>query len=231
MIPRYFLWPYPSEVLTDIQNMGANPINGFRATSWLRDISAWTENVLEFTFPTIPWDNYHREMTWGKESWDFPVVMKTREKSFKEQWSTSMYAASFSDAKTVFANIVSKGIDPEDIFVRKFEKLMPESETFEGMCPQSEEYRFFVLDGEVLQASSYWPDSNAKVSDVPKEFVSSIIGAIRDRGPTDLRFYVLDIALREDGTPVLVEVNDGCTSGLCNINPREFYTSLQEKLS
>lgn len=44
------------------------------------------------------------------------------------------------------------------------------------------------------------------------------------------RFYVLDIAQKEDGNWVLVEVNEGQQAGLSAIDPTLFYSSLLELL-
>lgn len=227
VFPRYYLWPYPREVLTDILNMGCHPINGFRGTAWVRDISDWYEVISEFTFQTISWRDYSR-ITSLSDSWAGPVVMKTREKSFKEQWSTSMFAKDPTAAREVFANIVSKGIDPEDIFVREFVPLVSTSEVIEGTCPESEEYRFFILHDKVLCASSYWPNSELDPVNVPPDFIRSVIEKIREGGPSDLKFYVLDIAKTAKGSWVVVEINDGCSSGLCNIDPKTFYSRILE---
>lgn len=207
--------------------MGCVPINGFRGTSWLRDISEWYEVVKDYTFPTIPWTDYVRR----PRDWDCPVVLKTREKSFKEQWSTSMFAETTDDARDVFTSIISKGIDPEDVFVRKFVPLASMGEHIPGACPVSEEYRFFVLDNMVLDVSSYWPEQESDPREVPLDFLDSVTNKIRGGGPSDLRFYVLDVARTTNGGWVLVEINDGCSAGLCQIDPKRFYARLQERLS
>ena len=41
-----------------------------------------------------------------------------------------------------------------------------------------------------------------------------------------VNFFVLDIAERDEGGWILVEVNDGMMSGLSDVNPHELYSQL-----
>ncbi len=53
-------------------------------------------------------------------------------------------------------------------------------------------------------------------------FINKAIEAVGD----NVSFYSLDVALTEKGNWIVIEVNDGCLSGLSANNPEELYKKL-----
>ena len=97
----------------------------------------------------------------------------------------------------------------------------------------SEEYRFFVLDGEVLCGGFYWSSYADDITEpvspdfVPEEFLFEVVERVRELA----RFIVIDIARTEEGNWIVVELNDGQQSGLCGIAPNDLYQNLARALS
>jgi hypothetical protein len=46
-----------------------------------------------------------------------------------------------------------------------------------------------------------------------------------------MRFFAVDVAERAAGGWTLIEINDGQTSGLCEVDPHELYARLAEELA
>jgi hypothetical protein len=100
--------------------------------------------------------------------------------------------------------------------------------------PITKEFRIFVLDGSVMAGGYYWashvdqvPEEEANFSQVPMEFVHSVINRVKN----NIRFFVLDVAEKQDGGWVVVELNDGQMSGLSCVDPKELYENMYNKLT
>jgi hypothetical protein len=245
VIPRFFLWPHHTEVIQDIENIGHEPINSAEATSYLRDILTYQEDLgPELTPWSYPWNmfvqmqlrrtNIATSACPWKTSGGF--VLKTREKSMKERWATHMFAQDFDQTKSVAANLFAAGHSPEGIVVRPHVLLNKLSDdTLPGNIPASEEYRVFVLDGNVLVQGHYWPENTEFAADRSYEpFLESVITKLNSqRTMVDgLRFYVIDIAKTLAGDWIVIELNDGCSAGLpADVSPQTFYDKLHQSLT
>lgn len=246
VVPRFFLWPHHTEVIKDIENIGHQTINSAEATSYLRDILTYQEDLgPELTPWSYPWNIFpgmqlhSRNIVSMACTWETSggFVLKTREKSMKERWSTHMYAASFEETKSVAANLFAAGHAPEDVVVRPHVILNKLSEeTLPGQIPASEEYRVFVLDGKVLVQGHYWPENTDHAADMSYEpFLEKVIAKLSDQRSVmvdGLRFYVIDIAKTASGEWVVIELNDACSAGLpADVSPQEFYSKLKDHLT
>ena len=128
VIPRFFLWPHHNEVIDDIVESGCVPINGKHATNYLRDILSYQEDLGPDLTPwSYPWNQFlmmqmgsHTNLALKACPWPISggFVLKTREKSMKERWSTHMFAKNFEETKVIAANLFAAGHSPEDVVVR-----------------------------------------------------------------------------------------------------------------
>lgn len=85
------------------------------------------------------------------------------------------------------------------------------------------EWRFYVLDGEVIGAGRYDPDG-AETAPAPKaEVVSDALQRMKE-SPGAPVAWALDVGVLDDGRTVLVEVNDGWALGLYGnaLAPRDY---------
>ena len=69
-------------------------------------------------------------------------------------------------------------------------------------------------------------NTDIKLDDEGYEFAKKVGRIAADY----VNFYVLDIAQKENGDWVLIEVNDGQMSGLSEIDPHELYSNLKKLL-
>ena len=88
--------------------------------------------------------------------------------------------------------------------------------------PLSEEYRVFVFAGRVLIMDNYWRSSpNVYISEDEMKWIDSIARQIKGC------FVTIDLARREDGTLIIMEIGDGQVSGLQQIAPEDFYRAFE----
>ena len=84
--------------------------------------------------------------------------------------------------------------------------------------PISEEYRIFVFAGNLLCVNDYWENANkTSLSDDEVEWIKSIAKRIKSN------FVTIDVARKEDGSLIIMELGDGQVSGLQQIDPTDFY--------
>lgn len=233
VIPRYYLWPFAHEVIRDIELMGCVAINDIRSSLWLRDCGAWSADLAGLTPDTWSWNTYASMLRDPGE-----VVLKGAEKSCGHKWLTHMYARDRRSAVETYMHLTEDSMfSDENIYVRKYEplrKLEIEDELiFPNRPPCSEEYRFFVLDGKIICSGFYWSSYVQEMkskppepSDVSEDFLRAVIDRVREAMPS-LRLWVMDIARKSNGGWIVIELNDGCTSGLSDIDPINYYRALK----
>jgi hypothetical protein len=93
--------------------------------------------------------------------------------------------------------------------------------------PITEEYRIFWLDGEPLLQSPYWPEGAYDPSTEPPPIASLTEPAQRIQS----RFFTMDVARRDTGAWMIVEVGDAQVSGLPHdADATPFYARLRDRL-
>lgn len=117
-------------------------------------------------------------------------------------------------------------ISTQKIVYRKYEKLITYEIGINGL-PFTEEYRCFCFKGEILTYGYYWTiaDKPRNKSDLSKNGYDFACIVAKEASKF-ANFYVIDIAQKEDGSWILVEINSGCMSGLSDVDPEELYSNL-----
>ncbi|WP_299458370.1 ATP-grasp domain-containing protein [uncultured Microscilla sp.] len=93
--------------------------------------------------------------------------------------------------------------------------------------PMYEEYRLFFLQHELLLATNYWeemPDYSHQLTDKELEPFKEVAKTI------DSNFFTLDVARRQDGSLVIIELNPGQLAGIDYNRHHEFYQKMREHL-
>ena len=104
------------------------------------------------------------------------------------------------------------------VVLRRFEKLKSVGFHEKSGMPISEEYRVFVFAGRIMIIDDYWQaDKKVSFSDEEMEWIKSAIRRVKSN------FVTMDLARREDGSLIIMELGDGQVSGLQQINPNDFY--------
>ena len=147
-----------------------------------------------------------------------------------------MFAKTKKEAIEVYMRLSRDSlVGQQDIYVRQYVPLRKLDEGLNGL-PISEEYRFFVVDNQVVSSAFYWsshfddlPDdvkSSLSPNNVPKEFLDKVLKSIEGKA----RAIVVDIARTTDNTWIVIELNDLQMSGLSENDPEVFYSNMKKVL-
>lgn len=225
VIGRYSVLPFYKEQADDMANIDSELINSPRQHDFIADLSQWAmeDGPLHGLTPRS-WMRLIDVPDGG------PYVLKGKTNSKKFQWDTHMYAADKKAAAEVYYRLLDDTlIGQQDIFIREyvpFKKLMT---GLKGM-PVTMEFRFFVAFGEILSGAFYWSshvedlEITPDPSMVPRDFLNKVIDNIKEFA----NFVVIDVGQLEDGSWMVVELNDGQMSGLSENDPHVMYRRLSE---
>ena len=158
---------------------------------------------------------------------DSPYVVKDYVKSRKHEWYDACFIESIDDrenAARVIGNFIDRqGIDlVGGIVLRKFEKLKKIGYHERSGMPLSEEYRVFIYAGKILAVDDYWlEDSDVNLSTEEYQWMESIAQRVKSN------FVTVDLARKEDGSLIIMELGDGQVSGLQQIDAEVFYKTFK----
>lgn len=225
IISRYASLPYFKEFQEEVEIFGGKLINSYTNHRYVADIANWYPDLEEYTFKT-----WFRLEDVPKDGG--PFILKGETNSKKFQWQSHCYAQNFKEASEVYQRLYQDSlISQQNIVIRQFEPLKKLADAVVGP-PVSEEYRFFVLDGHVICGAFYWSTAAddleviPSADNVPKDYLENIIDIVAQK----IRFFVVDVARKENGDWVVVELNDGCQSGLSCNTADDLYAGLKNKL-
>jgi hypothetical protein len=123
-------------------------------------------------------------------------------------------------------------IGQQHIYIRKYIPLTTYAHGLGGV-PITKEFRFFVAFGKVVCSGYYWQNYADELttvpdpSEVPMQFLQTVI----DKVKPNINFFVIDVAETQSGEWIVIELNDGCQSGLSCIDPKALYSNLKEVLN
>lgn len=195
-------------------------INSYRSHQFVADIRTYHPLIKDYTIPI------HSVSEIPNLS-EGAYVVKGITNSDKFKWNTHMFASNKAELANVVDRVLADGfLSGQDLIIRPFVPLK-QLGTFQNGLPLSNEWRLFAIDGSVFSGGFYWPQLKGLMEDkpIPDEAIllaDSIALAVKDH----IRFVAIDIAQCVDGSWIVIEINDGCTSGLSCINPYHFYADL-----
>lgn len=248
---RYGTVPYPFELEAELRERGSKCINPATATQSIAGFG-WYRLFEEARIPTpktwFEWDDFST-LPEGR------YVAKGRANSRKWDWDTHMYADTVAEVVEVRKRLYDDPfIAEQGLAVRRFVDFESYGKDVRGM-PVTNEWRVFCLNGEHVASGFYWANwvdelkerrPNMDWDNVPSEAVECAVRAAKalpypfvaiDVARVSAASYGLsdansapevDSALMWDGGWMVVEVNDGCMSGLCTIEPEAFYLALRK---
>lgn len=162
----------------------------------------------------------------AKEFGGHGLIVKDFIKSRKHEWHDACYIPCASDAegvKRVVGNFLKR--QGEDLVgglvFREFVDLKRIGVHPKSRIPLANEHRFFVYRGEAFYQAPYWSEGEA--TPVPGvEVIREVL--LKVESP----FYAVDVAEKQEGGWVVVELNDGGTAGIPEGgNPKDFYQALK----
>lgn len=225
VIPRYSMLPFPEEIDADVKQLGGCLINTLEEHRWVADIREYV-GTLEGITPRT-WT------TWVDLPHQGSYIVKGTTNSKKWQWATRMFAPNWFDVPRVAARLMEDDfITSQGLVVREYIPLRKLGEGINGI-PITNEWRFFVLDGQIVAEGYYWanepdccPGDPLQPPSGARQMAVEAIGRIQPF----IRFYVVDVAERENGDWIVIELNDGCQSGPSMIPPDLLYRNLANLL-
>ena len=149
-------------------------------------------------------------------------IVKDYVKSRKHEWHDACFIRDISD-KTDAERVIRNFVERQDsslvggVVLRKFERLRPVGFHEKSGMPISEEYRIFVFAGRVLIIDDYWQE-NKKVQFTDEEYqwIEGMVNKLRSN------FVTINIARREDGSLIIMELGDGQVSDFSRSSLRIF---------
>jgi hypothetical protein len=170
-----------------------------------------------------------------------PIFIKDWCKSRKHEWADCCYIPSLSDAdnlRRVITNFITRqeedGSFAGGLVFREYIKFKPIGVHPESGLPLINEHRFFVFKGQIFCSAPYWNEGwyteGLGIDELPdypdKKVIIDLVPHIKSN------FFAIDVAQKEDGDWMVIEVNDGGTAeppgGAGGGNVSEFYKALRE---
>lgn len=239
VVGRYSVLPYYEELEWDLRFNRSQLINSWHEHNFVADMAQWYPRLKDRTpktffsleeFKTVIDPNAFikaKDCTLG------PWVLKGATNSKKHQWNTHMFAERPEDVDAVYKRLCEDSlINEQNIYIREYVPLRQFGVGVRGL-PITEEYRFFVLDGHIVGSGYYWsqfPEEREKHCLGPWLVDQKWLRESINRVKNHIRFFVMDVARKADGGWMVVELNDGCMSGLCEVPANVLYTNIRQQL-
>lgn len=166
---------------------------------------------------------------------DSSLIIKDFVSSQKHAWEDACFIPSGNDpikATRIIATFVAMQQEVDGIqggiVLREFNKLRSIGMHPKSGMPISQEFRAFVLDGNVISLSKYWEYGDYAEDAPPVSLIKKIATQITKSIGSN--FFTIDMAQKEDKKWICIEVGDGQVSSLPDKgNKQEFYSRLMNK--
>lgn len=151
-------------------------------------------------------------------------IVKDFVKSRKHEWYDACFISNIAketEAQKIIGNFLDRQGDSlvGGVVLRKYEPLKSIGFHEQSGMPISEEYRVFVYAGKIMVIDNYWSvDKEINITDEEMEWIETLAVKVHSG------FMTIDLARKEDGTLIVMELGDGQVSGLQQINPDKFYS-------
>jgi hypothetical protein len=160
---------------------------------------------------------------------DGPVIVKDYVKSRKHEWEEACFIPSAADRATV-ERVVRCFLERQGedlvggLVFREFVRFrMVGTHSRSGM-PLAREFRRFILGGQPLLTAPYWPEVAGTGDPPPDHLFGDVLARVESR------FFTADLAEREDGGWMIMELGDAQVAGLPDgADPTAFYQILHTR--
>lgn len=166
--------------------------------------------------------------TLANEFGENPIIVKDFVKSEKHHWKDACFipnAADFKNVKSIVDTFIQLRGDAlnEGVVFRKFEELAFLTNHSKSGMPLTREFRLFFAYNRLVQIANYWDEGEyGETKPVLDDFI-----ALAEN--IDSNFFTMDVAMKKDGSWIVMELGDGQVAGLPdNADLDEFYRDLKE---
>ena len=158
---------------------------------------------------------------------DDPIIVKDYVKSQKHNWAEACFIPRASD-KDAVRKIVSRFIELQGsalnvgLVFREFVTLEFLTNHSKSKMPLTKEFRLFFLYGQVIQIFNYWDEGDYGDT-------KPVLTGFEEIGKkVKSNFFTMDIAKKENGDWIIMELGDGQVSGLPDhAHKNDFYKALK----
>lgn len=219
IIPRFY--PFYNYLGDEFADRGAVLIENNH--DWVSDLRQWAPVLGEVTPQT--WFSLDDALSSG---FNGPFFVKGIDKSLKIDFNRFCYAADVDRLPVVLSNLREALPVEQPLVIREYKNLTTYGVSAKTGMPIAHEFRVFVYGNQILSEGFYWETVRKRdglnLVDAPdySEFVQQVMAKVAGR----CQFYALDIALTAEGEWIVIELNDGCLSGLSANNPDVLYRNL-----
>ena len=157
-------------------------------------------------------------------------VLRNTERSLKWKWNTHMRAPTRSDLPLIMSNLLDADMAVHPIIIREFVPLKTFEIGINGL-PFENEWRCLFLRGKCIVSSYYWTVAeNPPENEIPEEALHVAQEVIKRIDSECAGFYAVDVAEKEAGGWICIEVNMGEQSGIGMADPHVYYQKLDDSL-
>jgi hypothetical protein len=156
----------------------------------------------------------------------FPLFVKGLVKSAKE---LGLEACLAHDPEALEARARAAWDREQTLVARELLRLRRTGETVMEF-PHAREYRFILLDRDVLSSAFYWDGTDPFASSAGEDGPPNAL-AVRAAGRLEARLLAVDVGQLEDGSWRVIEVGDAQHTALGHIAPHLYWATLRERLS
>lgn len=222
VVGRYSVLPYYRELENDLKEKGSRLLDTTSQFNWIANFEYY-DALKEYTFETWFSPSEIPKDTKG-------IIVKGATNSKKMYWNTKMFAENREIAIDIACELRGDSmIGQQEIIFRKYEPLVTYEVGLNGL-PFTNEWRFFYYKGELLSRGYYWSNADepelGSINEAGVKFAQEIANIAKDY----VNFLVVDIAEKQSGGWIMVELNYGGMSGLSLNDPHEMYSNLAEKI-
>lgn len=220
VIGRYSVLPFFKELERELKSKSCRLINSWDQHNYIADIEQWVYELDGLTPKTcFEWHSLP----------EGSYVVKGHTNSRKFQWKDQMFAKTREDIPRIAHTLLlDQLIVPQGICVREYIPLRQFDISINDL-PVTNEWRVFFYKEEFLSYGFYWSnfEEHKPYDELPGEAIK-LLRRVAEIVSKSTNFYVVDIAEREEGGWVVIELNDGQMSGLSMNDPDELYGRLAE---
>lgn len=215
---RYSVLPFYKELEEEVNHFGHRLINSFEQHKYIASFKYY-EDLKDYTFKTYNDSNFYTAP-------EGAYVVKGCTNSKKLAWNKKMFAPDKKTALNIAGEIMDDGaLLGQHIIYRKFEKLVTYDTGLNGL-PITNEWRFFFIKDKMIVNGYYWSEFHDEYSGNLNQEGLDFANKIAEIVSKKVNFFVVDIAQKEDGSWILVELNDGQQSGPSGCDLRQLYTEI-----
>ena len=238
VLSRYASLPFYELVEGELALVGSRLLNKFSEHQFVADALCWSGvGAVLVKAGLTPWS---RDNWYGLPEGSY--VLKGKTNSRKGAWNRLMFCRTVADIPSVVGHLLDdEMIAQQGLIIRPYVPLVQFDIGINGQPVTAEWRTVWYRDPdypsmEPVQVArgfywSSWPEYEQQANDLWNSEADRIVYQAARLISPSVPFFVLDMALTQDGRWIVIEVNDASQSGLSCIDPEAFYKKMSELMA